>query len=450
MKIIIFGTGSTAESVLLQISQEIEIAAVSDNDKDKWNKNWNGYKVISPFEINQLKYDYILICSMFTEEIIESLIQKGVKREKIIPYFNNIDWQSQQKKEKEIKNVILKPSGNRKIALLSRRNSGCNCLALYKNIPEYIRQDFDVELVNYDEYKRKWKEYEVAFTTHFEGRFFKNRINIETWHGFPLKTLGPLEKNCTDRYEKTDEGIDYILSYSKLYTYMLSSIFNIDINKFVYTGMPRNDLLLNVNAKKHLAKIIKRELSNKKVIFYVPTFRRRKDKDRREGKPIYISKIFSKIDKYMEDFNCFFIVKQHPVEGDLIYENQYKNIFFLTDDDFNKNNIDFYETLGASDLLVTDYSSVYFDYLLLNKPIIFWTSDLDMYEERRGFLFEHIEQMMPGPHVKTVNELLAAISKFLIDFEWYSFERNHIKKLVHAFDDFNSSKRVWDTFISLY
>jgi len=93
---------------------------------------------------------------------------------------------------------------------------------------------------------------------------------------------------------------------------------------------------------------------------------------------------------------------------------------------------------------------VYFDYLLLNKPIIFWTKDIDLYKERRGFLFENVEVMMPGPRVKTALELTEMMDRFINNPNWYSDERENIKKQVHLYHDFNSSQRVWNLFLDIY
>lgn len=451
MKIIIFGTGSVAEKALRQINDTIKILAVSDNNMNKWGERWNGHKVINPSEISKYEYDYIIICSMYSSEIVESLIQKGIERAKIILYINNLDWQNQIKKEVEIKKIIFKQHKNKKIALLTGRNSGCNCRALYKNMPEHIKNDFEVFLLDYEEYESRWEDFEVLFTTNLEGRFYKNRINFETWHGFPIKSLGAFEKDCTDNLDNVNDGIDYIISYSNLYTYIMSSVFKIDINKFISTGMPRNDFLINIEARNLLSQMIKRDLINKQVIMYVPTFRKRMDKNVREGSNV-VSDIqdLEVIDKYMGDHNSYFLVKKHPVEGDLATETNFENIFFLSDEDFQQMDIDFYEVLGGSDLLITDYSSVYFDYLLLDKPLIFWTKDQEMYEEKRGFLFEHVDKMMPGPNVKTVEELINVLDKFMKDTTWYSIERKNIKELVHTYVDFNSSERAWNALKSIY
>lgn len=452
MRIIIFGTGSTAERALQQINSEIEIIAVADNNKEKWNKLWNGYNVINPMNIRKYQYDYILVCSMFAVEIIESLMDKGIKRSEIIPYFKNYDWQEQIQMENLIRNKLIKQNTNKKIALLTRGNSGCNSRALFKNIPLKIKDNFSVSLIDLEEYKRSWNEYEIVFTTHMESRNYKSRFNIETWHGFPIKTIGSLEKNAVHNMTKVDDGIDYIISYSSLYSYIMSSVFKIDINKFIVTGMPRNDFLANASALELLSRLTGRDhTKGEKTIFYVPTFRNRKGKTVREGTKVFsYEDDFKIIDQYMEEIKGCFVIKKHRLEEDAIELADYKNICFLTDDDLQRGQIDFYEILGGSDILITDYSSVYFDYLLLNKPIIFWTKDQQVYEEKRGFLFDNIESMMPGPKVKTVSELIEIISKFMINSSWYSDERENINKLVNFYQDFNSTTRVWDLLLNIY
>ena len=314
-----------------------------------------------------------------------------------------------------------------------------------------IKDNFTVSLVGLEEYKQRLNEFEIVFTTHMEGRNYKSRLNIETWHGFPLKTLGYLEKNCIDNITRVDTGIDYIISYSNYYNYIMSSVYKIDISKFIITGMPRNDLLANVEARYLISLILNREIEKKRIIFYVPTFRNRKGKETREGIEIFSQHSELKlIDEYMKEIDGYFIIKKHPVEEDLLGPNHYTNIFFLTDEILTQLNIDFYEILGGGDLLVTDYSSVYFDYLLLNKPIIFWTKDIDLYKERRGFLFENVEVMMPGPRVKTALELTEMMDRFINNPNWYSDERENIKKQVHLYHDFNSSQRVWNLFLDIY
>lgn len=455
MKIVLFGTGSAAETIKNQINEAVvNIATVSDNNEDKWGTSWYGYKIIAPENLHEIDYDYILICSMYTSEIIESLLELGIKKEKIVPFFDNVDWQKkfveQANLEKKIRKVIFPQKNSRKIALLSRRNSGCNCLALYRNIPEVIKQNFTVELIDLEGYRRSWREYEIVLTTHMESRNYKSPLNIETWHGFPLKALGSVVKN-TDDLGNVDRGIDYILSYSNLYSFIMSSSYNISMEKFITTGMPRNDLLNSSNARTSLSLLIGKEITNQRIIYYIPTFRRRVGMQYIEGDNIstYVNEL-EILDQFLERKQTILLVKKHPFDADLSIEESYNNIFFVSDEDYKNMDIDLYETLDGSDMLITDYSSIYYDYLLLNKPIIFWTKDQQTYNDNRGFMFDNPETMMPGPNVKNVEELIDSVKRFLNDKEWYASERTNIKKLVHKYDDFKSSERVWDFILSIY
>jgi len=452
MNIIIFGTGSTAKSALKQIDlTKQNIVAITDNDQNKWGKEWNGFKIINPDQLSDYSYDFILICSMYTEEIIETILKKGISRKSIVPYFDNLDFKKILTKDEKIRNKIFCSSENNKIALVTRRNSGCNCRALYKFKPKNINENFEVSLLNLTEYKNQWESFGASITTHLEGRFYKNKFNIESWHGFPIKSLGLIEKNRTDNIANVDKGIDYIISYSNLYSYIMSSVYKIDITKFIVTGMPRNDFLLNYESKNLISKLINKDIKNKKIIFYVPTFRRRKDKENWEGNNVISDfEDFKLIDEYLNEINGYLIVKKHPVEREAFNENIFNNIFFLEDLNLQELKIDFYEILGGSDLLITDYSSVYFDYLLLNKPIIFWLKDQKVYEHNRGFLFENVDQLMPGPKVELVSDLLSSISRSMREFNWYADDRNNVKKLVHKYEDFHSSQRVWEIFQNKY
>jgi len=449
MNIIIYGTGSTAEMVLGKIKTDVTIVAVADGNKEKWNKSWNGFTIINPFNITNYQYDYIIICSIFTKEIVENLIRIGVDRSKIIPYFNNLYTELDRQVEINILNKIMKlQTSDNKIALLTRGNSGCNCRALYKNIPDEIRVNYDVELIDSEKiYSIGINNYKIVFSTHLEGTINshskeRNNINIETWHGFPIKKIGVLEKN-SDFIADVNESIDYVVSYSDLYSYIFSSIYKVDINKFCVTGMPRNDLLNNKNAKEYLARIVNCDIGDSTILFYVPTFRKRKYKDTEGDIVLFSDKEWKILNQFLVNNNSYLVVKKHPLESINITKTDFENIFFIEDEDLKNEDIDFYEILGASDLLITDYSSVYFDYLLLNKPIIFWTRDINIYRKNRGFLFDNIEAMMPGPILQDIDDFLMAIDKSLSDSSWYSNERNHIKKMVHRYDDFQSSKRVW-------
>lgn len=100
-----------------------------------------------------------------------------------------------------------------------------------------------------------------------------------------------------------------------------------------------------------------------------------------------------------------------------------------------------YELLPAFDLLITDYSSIYFDWLLLDKPIVFFIPDLSSYQETRDFLLSPLDFWMPGIKCKTVSELIEAFEDLKRDR--FKDERKRLKRIVHHYQDRQSCDRVF-------
>ena len=124
-------------------------------------------------------------------------------------------------------------------------------------------------------------------------------------------------------------------------------------------------------------------------------------------------------------------------------ENNLSNILIFRNDDLLSNDLDLYELLNASDILITDYSSVFYDFLLLDKPMIFTPTDIDSYRERKGFLVESFENWVPGPKAFNQGELQLEINKCLAEKNYYAEKRNWQLRLQHRYKDGNSSERLW-------
>lgn len=119
-----------------------------------------------------------------------------------------------------------------------------------------------------------------------------------------------------------------------------------------------------------------------------------------------------------------------------------ENIRILTAAELQRSSVDLYEILRAFDALITDYSSVYFDYLLLERPILFMVPDLETYQRVRGFSLEPIEFWMPGPKAGNVGDLVRELERLLDDKHYWQHERETVNKLVNSYRDAGSSERV--------
>ena len=127
--------------------------------------------------------------------------------------------------------------------------------------------------------------------------------------------------------------------------------------------------------------------------------------------------------------NYQLIVKSHPLYGEN-YDKMLKGISHISlfpDEKLKEWKIDLYEVLGATDFLITDYSSVYFDYLLLNKPIIFTPTDLEEYNEDRGFLLTPYEEWTPDSKVFDQISLQSEILAYETNHSYYQKRENKLQ-----------------------
>ncbi len=153
------------------------------------------------------------------------------------------------------------------------------------------------------------------------------------------------------------------------------------------------------------------------------------------------------LEKFCERNNIYFVFKLHPSDASKVrtWHVHSDHIGVITDEDLSDKCI--YEYLNAADLLISDYSSVYFDYLLLDRPILFTDKDIDDYAANRGIMLEPLELWRPGAVVHTMNDLMGEIKEALDGEDLYKAARARTRALVHHYVDGRSTQRLLD-FIS--
>lgn len=234
------------------------------------------------------------------------------------------------------------------------------------------------------------------------GLKFKNKktICINTWHGSAIKKMGIDEshKKTTNDYD----NFDIIYAQSNYDIEVFSKAFCIPKERFALVGLPRNDELYSVTDRE--IKKIKAKLNipdNKKVILYAPTFREyNRDKDGCIiAPPIDIKKWKEKLsDKYIVLFRAHYEVNK--VLG-------IKNDSFIYNvSDYNNLN----ELMKISNILISDYSSIMFDYSILKRPIYSYAYDYEEYLEKRGMYIDIKEELPNGICIEE-DELLEKIIK---------------------------------------
>lgn len=277
----------------------------------------------------------------------------------------------------------------------------------------------------------------------------KNQIFVQCWHGTPLKRLGcDLEHfdnmlNTIDgikkRYKIEASKFTYFISPSKFASEKFISAWNLkEIGKeniIVEEGYPRNDFLFNYN-EKDVQKIRKKlgiENDSRKIILYAPTYR---SNQHQTGLGyVYKEEIdFKKMEnKFGKDYLILF--RPHYFIANAFDFDKYKGfVYNVADiDDIN-------ELYIISDILITDYSSVFFDYANLKRPMIFFMYDLEHYKnESNGFYIDLNE--LPGQIVETQEDLEKSIED--VDFNIGSSKKyKEFNEKYNYLDDGNASKRV--------
>ena len=253
----------------------------------------------------------------------------------------------------------------------------------------------------------------------------KKQFYIQTWHGgIGLKKV---EKSALDsislRYirkaKKDSKYADLFISNCSLQTQIYKDDFWYN-GEILEIGIPRNDILINKNTHNEIKEKVFKELNisiNYKIVIYAPTFRKNENL---KAYNIDFEKLLTKLNEYTgENWKC--LIRLHPNITEKSSNISFNNHII----DVSKYP-DLYNLMIASDMLITDYSSLMFDYSYLKKPIFLYASDIKEYLDDRGFAIDLNE--LPFSISKSNKELFNNIKNF--DKEQFTFDVENFYKKV--------------------
>ena len=272
---------------------------------------------------------------------------------------------------------------------------------------------------------------------------------LNLWHGSPIKHIGSdLKSGIFDQKKwnipgktlfsslleeigwKTKTRQKIYFSASPEVSERFKSAFDLSDSEVVVTGYPRTDPQFVASKTIH-------RNPPRKVIF-MPTFRSAMGSTVDFFEPFEFD--FAAVEKLLEDNNIELWVRLHrynyppPHIAEKIQKSD--SIFF-------QEKSDIYEELNQYDLLITDLSSILFDYLLLDKPIVFSAFDMDTYIKRDRELYYRYEEITPGPKGENWTEVMQHVLELLNDPSIYEEERAQIKNRFNTYHDGSSSERVY-------
>ena len=281
--------------------------------------------------------------------------------------------------------------------------------------------------------------------------FINGAITINLWHGAPMKKIGLDNKLVFNKYINIlkiyiypfiyEYNINYILSTSKIFDEKLSKAFNVRKENVLKFGYPRNDIFFKYSYKNSIIKKIDKEFNSPLKIMYLPTFR-----DGGDNNELFNNYGFNPLtlNNYLEKINSIFIIKGHYASNSINFEKQYSRIINLE----NYENVDVNLILKNIDILLTDYSGAYFDFLLTKKPIIFTSFDFDEYITKRRELYFDYHTIISGPVAKNWSEVINCIDSIILK-DVFEDQRIEMNNNFNEYNDGFSSKKLYNFIKSL-
>ena len=258
-------------------------------------------------------------------------------------------------------------------------------------------------------------------------------------------------KNCKPFFNMSGKKIDYFFSpsenYDKIYCDQMSIEYPND--KMLYLGYPRHDAFFK-STPSELIKITKKKYN--KVILWMPTFRRGGGFNRNDSNielPLGIPLIDNKemlihLQNKLEELNEFLIIKIHPKQDMQtvvqLKEVHLPNIEILDEAKVKEKKIDMFHLLKNVDAMLSDYSSITYSFILLNKPIGYVFSDVNEY--KLGFAMENYEDYVVGEKIYNLEEMECFLEKVGKDVDEYGEKRRKLVSYLYKYQDGDSCKRI--------
>lgn len=312
----------------------------------------------------------------------------------------------------------------------------------HKHIEDVKKLGINVKLVDIhsDEYAKvlATAEYLVnnsSFPSYFIKR--EGQHYLQTWHGTPLKTLGKKMRMGMESMHNVQHNFLQadLLQHPNEFTrdammndYNLRDLFT---GKIALTGYPRNSVFSDRTRGQEIKELLGNE--NIKTIAYMPTWRGQNNYEistKEYGDTV--GEILTRLDDVLDDSKILY-VNFHPLVQDVVSLDNYKHILPFPD------GVDKYEFLNSTDALITDYSSVFFDYSITGKPIILFMYDYDEYMADRGMYLDIKE--LPFTKVYDLSQLCQLISSNQYLECSYAKNEEYVNRFIR-YDSIDNAKQL--------
>lgn len=288
-----------------------------------------------------------------------------------------------------------------------------------------------------------------------EGQIFAN-----LWHGSGIKAHDyynyDMNPNHARKLSDFFEMVDLMCVHSLDDRFRLSAMLHYDIRRSYVTGQPRLDCVVSSRGRDLLRKLFGNRLTPfRKLIFFAPSFRANRSS---HSGTIFSDNVFrlsdyddARLHRILTEHDAALVYKLHPIEQTAFAGRRYAlndRCLELTDEMLFDADLRYDEILNAFDLMISDYSSIVFDFLLLNRPVVYLLPDYEEYTSERGFVFKNIDDYMPGEKAFDFEGMLKAIADGFAEPAKYEKERRAVLRYRFDYTDDQSAKRCYDTIMN--
>lgn len=381
---------------------------------------------------------------MNKEKIFKMICNIVVSISKLFPLSNLIVFESNPDfadNTYPVYNLLLEKGYNRKYKFVWILNSSKQDRQLPKNV--FQIQRFSGSVI--EKIRAIWVIARAKYIIDSNRYIHKSRdsqIRIHLKHGLPMKDAST--------YNQAIGKVDVITVPSEYWVDISSKEHSINKKYIKPLGFPRNDVL-------------KKKIHNEKNIIWMPTYRNCVGVDNGFdfnqlmpfGLPFIDSeKTLNFLNDYLNSLDVVLYVRLHPAQNiNGIHIDNYSNIRLCDNEFLRRKNLALYDFLGYTDALITDYSSVYYDYLLLDNPIAVALQDFEEYSKNNGIIYDNLEgfkEAYPAYFINSFDDLIRFVEEISKNIDSTMQERLVAKEKYQGSVNMNATEKVVDYIIKKF
>lgn len=270
-----------------------------------------------------------------------------------------------------------------------------------------------------------------------------DQVRVQLWHGCGFKTRVNFVR-CEKRYE-------YMTVISEVYSKIHQDIYGLRKDQMLVTGYAKQDWLFENLSEDRWQQLGVPD--GCRYVFWLPTFREaaksltqlNEQRERTEtGLPVAdTADKLSYLNELLKARRMALIIKLHPFQDRKVIDcGDFSHIILLDNDQLAELDIQTNQLLGRAAALISDYSSVAVDYMLLDRPIAFTLDDVEEYHSSRGFIFENVMDWMPGKSIYFFDQFCGFLEEIAEGKDSAKDKRRSLADKMHKYHDGNNCKRI--------